>query len=195
MREEEDREAAAAPKSLPPRREKSLPPAKAGVRMGVNIPAHSALNEDNSSAIRHSRAGGNPEGWGEGTKSAEPFVPSQPNEPAPAKAEAEAIRKSNNTEDKNLYDYGSNDHDPTADYYFEPLNPDDQAIFDYQVLIETGGFSKGEVPKEPTNPPTSAYAEYSDTLRRIREAAVREGVPVLPNPLAGTLRKPTIRSP
>ena len=138
---------------------------------------------------------GNPEGWGEGTKSAEPFVPSQPNEPAPAKAEAEAIRKSNNTEDKNLYDYGSNDHDPTADYYFEPLNPDDQAIFDYQVLIETGGFSKGEVPKEPTNPPTSAYAEYSDTLRRIREAAVREGVPVLPNPLAGTLRKPTIRSP
>ena len=195
MREEEDHEAAAAPKSLPPRREKSLPPAKAGVRMGVNIPAHSALNEDNSSAIRHSRAGGNPEGWGEGTKSAEPFVPSQPNEPAPAKAEAEAIRKSNNTEDKNLYDYGSNDHDPTADYYFEPLNPDDQAIFDYQVLIETGGFSKGEVPKEPTNPPTSAYAEYSDTLRRIREAAVREGVPVLPNPLAGTLRKPTIRSP
>ncbi len=58
MREEEDHEAAAAPKSLPPRREKSLPPAKAGVRMGVNIPAHSALNEDNSSAIRHSRAGG-----------------------------------------------------------------------------------------------------------------------------------------
>ena len=98
-------------------------------------------------------------------------------------------------EDKNLYDFGSNDRDPTADYYFEPLNPDDQAIFDYQVLIETGGFSKGEVPKEPTNPPMSAYAEYSDTLSRIREAAAREGVPVLPNPLAGTLRQPTIRSP
>ena len=98
-------------------------------------------------------------------------------------------------EDKNLYDYGSNDHDPTADYYFEPLNPDDQAIFDYQVLIETGGFSRGEVPKEPQTPPTSAYAEYSDTLSRIREAAARDGVPVLPNPLAGTLRQPTIRSP
>ena len=98
-------------------------------------------------------------------------------------------------EDKNLYDFGSNDRDPTADYYFEPLNPDDQAIFDYQVLIETGGFSKGEVPKEPTNPPMSAYAEYSDTLSRIRETAAREGVPVLPNPLAGTLRQPTIRSP
>ena len=98
-------------------------------------------------------------------------------------------------EDKNLYDYGSNDHDPTADYYFEPLNPDDQAIFDYQVLIETGGISRGEVPKEPQTPPTSAYAEYSDTLSRIREAAARDGVPVLPNPLAGTLRRPTIRSP
>ena len=98
-------------------------------------------------------------------------------------------------EDKNLYDYGSNDHDPTADYYFEPLNPDDQAIFDYQVLIETGGISRGEVPKEPQTPPTSAYAEYSDTLIRIREAAARDGVPVLPNPLAGTLRQPTIRSP
>ena len=98
-------------------------------------------------------------------------------------------------EDKNLYDYGSNDHDPTADYYFEPLNPDDQAIFDYQVLIETGGISRGEVPKEPQTPPTSAYAEYSDTLSRIREAAARDGVPVLPNPLAGTLRQPTIRSP
>ena len=98
-------------------------------------------------------------------------------------------------EDKNLYDYGSSDRDPTADYYFEPLNPDDQAIFDYQVLIETGGFSRGEVPKEPQTPPTSAYAEYSDTLSRIREAAARDGVPVLPNPLAGTLRQPTIRSP
>ena len=50
-------------------------------------------------------------------------------------------------EDKNLYDYGSNDHDPTADYYFEPLNPDDQAIFDYQVLIETGGFPEAKFQK------------------------------------------------
>ena len=117
------------------------------------------------------------EGWNEGSENTPPSA----NAPV--------------SEDRNLYDYDSNDHDPTADYYFEPLNPDDQAIFDYQVLIETGGFSKGEVPREPTNPPMSAYAEYSDTLSRIREAAAREGVPVLPNPLAGTLRQPTIRSP
>ena len=98
-------------------------------------------------------------------------------------------------EDKNLYDYGSNDHDPTADYYFEPLNPDDQAIFDYEILLETGGFRKGEAPKEPVPPSPSAYTEYSKALMRMREAAAREGVPVLPNPLAGTLRRPTIRSP
>ena len=117
------------------------------------------------------------EGWSEGSENTPPSA----NAPV--------------SEDRNLYDYDSNDHDPTADYYFEPLNPDDQAIFDYQVLIESGGFSKGEVPKEPQTPPTSAYAEYSDTLRRIREDAARDGVPVLPNPLAGTLRQPTIRSP
>ena len=117
------------------------------------------------------------EGWSEGSENTPPSA----NAPV--------------SEDRNLYDYDSNYHDPTADYYFEPLNPDDQAIFDYQVLIETGGISRGEVPKEPQTPPTSAYAEYSDTLSRIREAAARDGVPVLPNPLAGTLRQPTIRSP
>ena len=117
------------------------------------------------------------EGWSEGSENTPPSA----NAPV--------------SEDRNLYDYDSNDHDPTADYYFEPLNPDDQAIFDYQVLIESGGFSKGEFPKEPQTPPTSAYAKYSDTLRRIREDAARDGVPVLPNPLAGTLRQPTIRSP
>ena len=25
--------------------------------------------------------------------------------------------------EKNIYDYGPNDPDPTVDYYFEPLNP------------------------------------------------------------------------
>ena len=97
--------------------------------------------------------------------------------------------------EKNIYDYGPNDPDPTIDYYFEPLNPEEQAIFDYEILLETGGFPKGEVPKEPPPPPPTAYAEYSDTLRRIREAAARDGAPVLPNPLAGKLRAPTIRSP
>ena len=107
----------------------------------------------------------------------------------------ETIRKFNNTDDKNIYDYGHNDPDPTIDYYFAPLNPEEQALFDYEARLESGDYPKGEAPKEPPPPPPSAYAEYSDTLRRIKDAAAREGVPVLPNPLAGKLHAVKIRSP
>ena len=107
----------------------------------------------------------------------------------------ETISKSNSTEDKNIYDYGHNDPDPSVDYYFEPLNPEEQALFDYEARLESGDYPKGEAPKEPPPPPPSAYAEYSDTLRRIKDAAAREGVPVLPNPLAGKLHAVKIRSP
>ena len=107
----------------------------------------------------------------------------------------ETISESNNIEDKNIYDYGRNDPDPEIDYYFEPLNPEEQALFDYEARLESGDFPKGKAPKEPPPPPPSAYAEYSDTLRRIKDAAAREGVPVLPNPLAGKLHAVKIRSP
>ena len=144
-------------KPLPPRRGKSLPPAKAGARMGM-------------------------------TESLSSSLPLSESEDA-------TISKSSNTEDKNLYDYGHNDPDPSVDYYFEPLHPEEQAIFDYEARLESGDFPKGEVPKEPPNPPPSAYAEYSDTLRRIKDAAAREGIPVLPNPLAGKFQAVKIRSP
>ena len=112
-----------------------------------------------------------------------------------SESEDATISNSSNIEDKNLYDYGHNDPDPSVDYYFEPLNPEEQAIFNYEARLESGDFPKGEAPKEPPPPPPSAYAEYSDTLRRIKDAAAREGVPILPNPLAGKLRSPAIRSP
>ena len=117
------------------------------------------------------------EGWGEGREN-----PSSPKS-IPAKEEI------------NIYDYGRNDPDPAIDYYFEPLNPEEQALFDYEARLESGDFPKGKAPKEPPPPPPSAYAEYSDTLRRIKDAAAREGVPVLPNPLAGKLHAVKIRSP
>ena len=142
---------------LPPRRGKSLPPAKAGARMGVMEPVSKTLPMSESGD--------------------------------------ETIRKFNNTDDKNIYDYGRNDPDPAIDYYFEPLNPEEQALFDYEARLESGDFPKGKAPKEPPPPPPSAYAEYSDTLRRIKDAAAREGVPVLPNPLAGKLHAVKIRSP
>ena len=176
-----------------------------------------------TSSSRHSRESRNPEdheaatskpplpqgeGWGEGTAGilnnslpprrgkarmgvTEPLSSSLPL----SKSADETFRKSNNTDDKNIYDYGRNDPDPAIDYYFEPLNPEEQALFDYEARLESGDYPKGEVPKEPPNPPPSAYAEYSDTLRRIKDAAAREGVPVLPNPLAGKLHAVKIRSP
>ena len=98
-------------------------------------------------------------------------------------------------EEINIYDYDHYDPDPSVDYYFEPLNPEEQALFDYEARLESGDFPKGEAPKEPPPPPPSAYADYSDTLRRIKDAAAREGVPVLPNPLAGKLHAVKIRSP
>ena len=207
LREDEDCEAAnPATKLLLPkglgRREGSagilknpLPPRRGKARMGVKSPAQSPSNEDNASAIRHSRAGGNPEGRGEGKKSADPSTPSQPKTLPLSESSDETKSKSNNTEDKNIYDYDHKDPDPSVDYYFEPLNPEEQALFDYEARLESSDFPKGEAPKEPPPPSPSAYTEYSDAFRRIKDAAAREGVPVLPNPLAGTLRRPAIRSP
>ena len=79
------------------------------------------------------------------------------------------------------------------DCYYEPLNPDDQAIFDYQTQIESGEFDEGEISITP--PSEEARRDYAIALREIKEAAAAEGIPLLPNPLAGTLKMPTIRSP
>ena len=40
--------------------------------------------------------------------------------------------------EKNIYDYGPNDPDPTIDYYFEPLSPEEQAKFDKEDRREHG---------------------------------------------------------
>ena len=79
------------------------------------------------------------------------------------------------------------------DCYYEPLSPEDQAIFNYNSLIESGEFEEGEITFVP--PSETARRDYAIALKQIREAAVSAGIPLLPNPLAGTLRKPNIRSP
>ena len=207
--------------SLPPRRGK----ARMGVPESVlnSLPRNESGGTAASSS-RHSRESRNPEnqeaatssksplpqgeGWGEGSAG----ILNNPLPPRRGKARMgvmepvsktlplsessdETKSKSNNTEDKNLYDYGHNDPDPSVDYYYEPLNPEEQALFDYEARLESGDFQKGKAPKEPPPPPPSAYAEYSDALKRIKDAATREGVPVLPNPLAGKFGRPVIRSP
>ena len=79
------------------------------------------------------------------------------------------------------------------DCYYEPLTPKDQAIFNYNSLIESGDFEEGEITFVP--PSEAAHRDYTIALQQIREAAASEGIPILPNPLAGTLHAPTIRGP
>ena len=85
------------------------------------------------------------------------------------------------------------DFDDEPDCYYEPLNPDDQAIFDYNTLIESGDYEESEITlRQPTPEDWNAY-EYA--LQHITELAAAEGVSLLPNPLAGTFTQPTARSP
>ena len=104
--------------------------------------------------------------------------------------------------------------DPDLDCYYEPLNPNDQAIFDHELRLESGdlpdsvrpeprpelveglveGLAEGSA-EGPIEPSPAAWKEYEHALAQIREVAAAEGVPLLPNPLAGTLKLPAIRSP
>ena len=224
MKEEEHREAAAT-KSLHPRFGKIRACSELVEGTGLTKPVSKGmpLNESGDTATsnsHHSRESRNPEnqeaatsskpplpqgeGWGEGSDNSLPprrgkarMGVTEPVSKTLPQSESEdaTISNSSNIEDKNLYDYGHNDPDPSVDYYFEPLNPEEQALFDYEARLESGDFQKGKAPKEPPPPPPSTYAEYSDALKRIKDAAAREGVPVLPNPLAGTFQAVNIRSP
>ena len=85
------------------------------------------------------------------------------------------------------------DFDDTPDCYHEPLTPEDQALFDYNTLIESGEYDEGEITiRQPT---PEDWKAYELALKHITEIAAAEGVPLLPNPLAGTLKVPNIRSP
>ena len=167
-------------KPLPPRRGKSLPPAKAGVRMGVKSPEQSPLpnkaatvNEQDKAIIKEFR-----EAMDRG------------DERAALRAEAK-YRRIDIKAEKNIYDYGPNDPDPTIDYYFEPLNPEEQAKFDEEDRREHG-LTEEEIADYSSMP---APRGMSDPLVQLAEAAEAHNTPILPNPLARKLRAPTIRSP
>ena len=199
---------------------KPLPPRRGKARMGVKSPEQSPPDEDNASAIRHSRAGGNPEGRGEGTKSADPITPTQPesqplnkSENVPA-ADRKAIikefkeamgrgderaalraqakyRRIDTKPEKNIYDYGPSDPDPTVDYYFEPLSPEQQTKFDKEERREHG-LTEEEI-AEYSGTPTSGAK--SDPLEHLTQTAATHNTPILPNPLATKRKTPAIRSP
>ena len=162
------------------------------------------------------------EGWGEGKETNAPSTPTLPksqplnksedeptadrksiikefkeamdkgDERAALRAEAK-YRRIDNKAEKNIYDYGPNDPDPTIDYYFEPLNPEAQAKFDKEERREHGLIDDETATNGSANQPTPNGA--TDSLAPIKQAAALHGTPILPNPPAAKLRAPTIRSP
>ena len=160
-----ERESSAGIKSLPPRRGKA--------RMGVTASTLSPSENNTATPTRHSCESRNPVGQGQGAVN-DGAETSPPSMSAPFNEETTFT-------------------DDDLDCYYEPLTPEDQAIFNYNSLIESGEFEESEITFVP--PSEAAHREYAIALKQIKEAAEAEGIPLLPNPLAGTLRHPTIRSP
>ena len=98
-----------------------------------------------------------------------------------------------NPNQKNTYNYTKSDPDPEQDGYYEPLNPEDQALFDYHTKIESGDYKEDEIQPRPVT--EADRLGYQAMLKWIQETAQAEGVPVLPNPLSGTFKHPNARSP
>ena len=130
-------------------------------------PRHS--RESEATPPRHSRASGNPAAQNED----HPVTP--------------------NPNPKNTYNYTKSDPDPEQDGYYEPLNPEDQALFDYHTKIESGDYEEDEIQPRPVT--EADRLGYQAMLKWIQETAQAEGVPVLPNPLSGTFKHPKARSP
>ena len=169
-------------KPLPPRRGKSQPPAKAGVRMGVTEPASSGMpqskSENEPAADRKTIIKEFKEAMDRG------------DERAALRAEAK-YRRIDVKPEKNIYDYGPNDPDPTIDYYFEPLSPEQQTKFDQEDRREHG-LTEEEIADFSAIPTPKAK---SDSHAHLTQAAATHNTPILPNPLATKHKNPTIRSP
>ena len=190
MREEDDREAATPATKLPlPQGEgwgegsdNSLPPRRGKARMGVTEPVSKSLplgkSENEPSADRKAIIKEFREAMDKG------------DERAALQAEAK-YRRIDIEAEKNIYDYGPNDPDPTVDYYFEPLSPEEQAKFDEEDRREHG-LTEEEIVDFSSMP---APRGMSDPLVQLAEAAAAHNTPILSNPLAGRHKKPTIRSP
>ena len=160
------------------------------------------------------------EGWGEGKETKTPSTPTLPkslpltkseNEPtADRKAIIKEFKEAMNKGDeraalraeakyrridvkpeKNIYDYGPNDPDPTVDYYFEPLCPEEQAKFDEKERREHG-LTEEEIADFSGTPTQKAK---SGTLEQLAQSAAAHNTPIHPNPLAPKRKTPTIRSP
>ena len=169
-------------KPLPPRRRKARARPEIAEGMGVKNPAQSPLpnkaatiNEHDKAIIKEFK-----EAMDKG------------DERAALRAQAK-YRRIDVKPEKNIYDYGPNDPDPTIDYYFEPLNPEEQAKFDEKERREHG-LTEDEAATNGTATQPSSNGT-ADSLAPIKQAAALHNTPILPNPLAAKRKNPTIRSP
>ncbi len=188
-RNPEDRKAATPATKLPlPQGEgsdKSLPPRRGKARMGVTEPASNGMLQSESGSTATSKLPlPEGEGWGEGSNESPSSSKSTP-------AQAKYRRIDVKTAEKNIYDYGPNDPDPTVDYYFEPLNPEEQAKFDKEDRREHG-LTEEEIADFTSMP---RGVGKSDPLKHLAQAAAAHNTPIHPNPLAPKRKTPTIRSP
>ena len=199
LRDQEDREEAADFKAASTPGKSPLSP-RERVRVRGNAPASSPPQNNEAIANRHSYESRNPAGQGAGTETTNPFVLSPVLSQSKGLSKDAPANSPDNTEDNTSSPSSMptpTDDETTfiddLDCYYEPLTPEDQAIFNYQSLIESGEFEEGEIIFVP--PSEAAHRDYAIALKQIKEAAASEGIPLLPNPLAGTLKMPTIRSP
>ena len=186
----EDRQAASPSTKLPlPQGEvwgegndNSLPPRRGKARMGVKSPEQSpspnkaaTVNEQDKAIIKEFK-----EAMDRG------------DERAALRAEAK-YRRIDVKPEKNIYDYGPNDPDPTVDYYFEPLSPEQQAKFDKEDRREHGLTDDEAVTNGSANQPSPNGT--ADSLAPLKQAAALHNTPIHPNPLAAKRKNPSIRSP
>ena len=166
-------------KPLPPRRGKARACPELAEGMGVKSPAQGPLPNEAATVNEHDKA------------IIKEFreAMDKGDERAALRAEAK-YRRIDVKPEKNIYDYGPNDPDPTIDYYFEPLNPEEQAKFDEEDRREHG-LTEEEIADYSSMP---RRAGMSDPLVQLAEAAALHNTPILPNPLARKRKNPTIRS-
>ena len=160
----------------------SLPPRRGKARMGVTEPVSKSLPQSKS---EHDPATDRKAIIKEFKEAMD-----RGDERAALRAEAK-YRRIDVKPEKNIYDYGPNDPDPTVDYYFEPLNPEEQGKFDKEDRREHG-LTEEEIADFSGTPTQKAK---SDSLKKLAQAAAAHNTPIHPNPLAAKRINPTIRSP
>ena len=147
--------------------------------MGVTEPASNEMLQSESGSTATSKLPlPEGEGWGEGSNES---PSSSKSTPAQAK-----YRRIDVKPEKNIYDYGPNDPDPTVDYYFEPLSTEQQAKVDKEDRREHG-LTEEEIADFSDTPTQKAK---SDPLRAARPSRRHPQHPHPPQPARPQAQNP-----